>query len=407
MTATPTAAHGGASTQLLDRYQHALMGVFGTPQLVLERGEGPYVWDVDGTRYLDLLAGIAVNSLGHGHPALVEAIQQQSATLIHTSNLFTTPAQIELAERLLTLSGAPEGSAVFLCNSGSEANEAAIKLARRTGRHGIVAAIGAFHGRTTGAVSLTAKEAYRAPFAPLLPGVEHVPYGDIEALRAAVDETTSAVFLEPIQGEAGVIEGSDAYLTAAREITRATGALLILDEVQTGIGRTGDWFAFQRTGIVPDAITVAKGLGGGVPIGGLIAFGAELSGSLTAGQHGTTFGGNPLACAAANAVLTTIETDGLLDHVTRTGQWFADALLGLGHRAISHVRGRGLLLGLVLTAPVAPALAGLARAAGFIVNAPGPDVIRLAPPLIITTEQAQEFVDALPALLDAALQETT
>jgi acetylornithine/N-succinyldiaminopimelate aminotransferase len=388
-----------ASTYL-DRYAHSMMGVFGRPKTVLTRGEGCYVWDADGKRYLDLLAGIAVNALGHGHPAVVEAICRQAASMIHVSNFFATPPQIELAERLLAVSGAPTGSAVFFANSGSEAVEAAIKLSRRTGRTGLVAVEAAFHGRTMGALALTHKEAYREPFAPLIPSVTHVPLNDEEALRAAVGSDTAALFLESIQGEAGVIAADPAYLRLARELTRATGALLVIDEVQTGVGRTGTWFAFQQAGIIPDAITVAKGLAGGVPIGALVTFGPEVSGLLTAGQHGSTFGGNPLAAAAGLAVLETIEQDGLLAHATTLGSYLADSVEALGHPLIVGVRGAGLLRAIVLSADVAVAVADRALSAGFIINAPTPDALRLTPPLVVTTEQIGTFVAALPTLLD-------
>src|SRR6478672_3264655 len=311
---------GARNDELLARYQRSVMGVFGLPPLVLSHGSGCHVWDVDGNRYLDLVGGIAVNALGHGHPALVSAISKQAGEAIHVSNLFTSEGQIALAERLIELAGAPEGSAVFFANSGAEAIEAAIKLSRRTGRSGIVAAEGAFHGRTTGALALTHKLAYREPFEPLIAGVSHVPYGDEAALRAAVGAGTAAVVLEPVQGEAGVLSPGPAYLRLARELTTAHGALLVVDEIQTGVGRTGTWFAFQQAGIVPDAITVAKGLGGGVPIGALVAFGPEVAGLLTAGQHGSTFGGNPLAAAAGLAVLETIESQGLLAHVREVGE---------------------------------------------------------------------------------------
>ena len=286
-----------------------------------------------GRRYLDLVGGIAVNALGHNHPALVAAVSKQAGQLVHVSNFFTSVPQVELAERLLSLAGAPAGSKVFFCNSGAEALEAAIKLARRTGRTGIVAAEGAFHGRTTGALALTHKPAYREPFEPLIPGVTHVPWGDVDALRAAVTEQTSALVLEPVQGEAGVRPGSSAYLRAAREITREAGALLVLDEVQTGIGRTGTWFAFHQAGVVPDAMTLAKGLGGGVPIGALVTFGPDVSTLLTPGMHGSTFGGNPLACAAGLAVLDTIAAEGLLDHAREAGEHLQRA-----HRAPSTTR---------------------------------------------------------------------
>ncbi|HEV7196611.1 MAG TPA: acetylornithine transaminase [Pedococcus sp.] len=393
------------NVELLQRYQRAVMGVFGLPPLVLSHGDGCYVWDVEGRRYLDLVGGIAVNALGHGHPALVSAISKQAAEAIHISNLFTSLPQICLAERLLEIAQAPEGSAVFFANSGAEAIEAAIKLSRRTGRSGLVAAEGAFHGRTTGALALTHKLAYREPFQPLIPAVTHVPYGDEAALRAAVGPETAAVVLEPLQGEAGVVSPGAAYLRAAREVTLEHGALLILDEIQTGIGRTGSWFAFQQAGVVPDAITVAKGLGGGVPIGALVAFGPQVAGLLTAGQHGSTFGGNPLAASAGLAVIDTIEEQGLLEHAARAGEHFAQGVLALRHPAITGVRGAGLLRAVTLAAPVAAQVAAAARTAGFIVNPVAPDALRLAPPLVVTTDQLDTFVAALPALLDSITTE--
>ena len=384
----------------LDRYTHSMMGVFGRPKTVLTRGEGCYVWDADGNRYLDLFAGIAVNALGHGHTAVVGAVCRQAASLIHVSNFFATPPQIQLAERLLAVAGAPQGSAVYFANSGTEAIEAAIKLSRRTGRTCLVAAEAAFHGRTMGALALTHKHAYREPFAPLIPSVTHVPLHDEGALRAAITTDVAALFLEPIQGEAGVVAADPAYLQLARELTRATGTLLILDEIQTGVGRTGTWFAFQQSGIVPDAITVAKGLAGGVPIGALVTFGPDVSGLLTAGQHGSTFGGNPLAAAAGLAVLKTIDKDGLLAHAASIGDHLADSVAALGHPLISGVRGEGLLRAIVLSADVAAVVADRALSAGFILNAPTADALRLAPPLVITTEQVDSFVTALPTLLD-------
>ncbi|KRF22644.1 MULTISPECIES: acetylornithine transaminase [unclassified Phycicoccus] len=393
---------GARNDELLERYQRSVMGVFGLPPLVLSHGSGCHVWDVDGNRYLDLVGGIAVNALGHGHPALVAAISKQAGEAIHVSNLFTSEGQIALAERLVALAGAPEGSAVFFANSGAEAIEAAIKLSRRTGRSGIVAAEGAFHGRTTGALALTHKLAYREPFEPLIPGVTHVPFGDEAALRAAVTSDTAAVVLEPVQGEAGVLSPGTAYLRLARELTHQHGALLVLDEIQTGIGRTGSWFAFQQAGVLPDAITLAKGLGGGVPIGALVAFGPEVAGLLTAGQHGSTFGGNPLAAAAGLAVLDTIEEQGLLAHAAEAGQHLVDSVTALGHPLVAEVRGAGLLRAIVLTQPVAAQVAALAREAGFIVNPVAPDALRLAPPLVVTTDELDSFVHALPALLDAA-----
>jgi acetylornithine/N-succinyldiaminopimelate aminotransferase len=383
----------------LDRYAHSLMGVYGRPKAVLTRGQGCYVWDADGNRYLDLLAGIAVNALGHGHPAVVDALCRQAASLIHVSNFFATPAQIELAERLLTVAGAPAGSAVFFANSGTEAIEAGLKLSRRTGRTGLLAAQEAFHGRTTGALALTHKQAYREPFEPLIPSVTHIPLNDEAALRAAVSADVAALFLEPIQGEAGVVAADPAYLQLARSLTTASGTLLIIDEVQTGVGRTGTWFAFQQAGIVPDAITVAKGLGAGVPIGALITFGPGVSGLLTAGQHGTTFGGNPLAAAVGLAVLDTIETEDLLAHATSAGDHLVESVAALGHPLIRGVRGAGLLRAIELSADVSAVVADRGLTAGFIVNAPTPDVLRLAPPLVITNAQIDSFVTALPLLL--------
>lgn len=391
-----------AQQELLQRYEASLLGVFGTPPLVLTHGDGCYVWDADGRRYLDLLGGIAVNLLGHGHPALVAAVSKQAAEVIHISNMFTSRPQIELAEELLRVAAAPAGSRVFFANSGAEAIEAAIKLARRTGRSGIVAAQGAFHGRTTGALALTYKEAYRAPFAPLLPGVSHVPYGDIDALAAAVTTRTGAVVLEPIQGEAGVIVADPAYLRAARDITTAAGALLVLDEIQTGVGRTGRWFAHQHTDVVPDAITVAKGLGGGVPIGALVTYGDAVSQLLQVGQHGSTFGGNPLAAAAGLAVLQTIQEQGLMANAERLGRHLAQRVTSDAMTGVQEVRGLGLLRAVVFTEPIAPAVALAAREAGFIVNPVAPHAIRLAPPLVLEVDQLDTFIDALPAIMTKA-----
>ncbi len=399
-------ASHATGAQWLSRYSSALLGVFGTPQRVLVRGAGCLVWDADGKEYLDLLGGIAVNALGHAHPFVTSVISSQLATLGHVSNFFTSPTQVALAEKLLEISKAPAGSKVFFANSGTEAVEAAFKLARRNAgspdapRTKIIALEGAFHGRTMGALALTAKEAYRAPFAPLPGGVVHVPFGDIEALRAAIDDTTAAVFLEPIQGEAGVRPLPAGYLLAAREATTAAGALLILDEVQTGIGRTGKWLASEDAGIVPDAVTLAKGLGGGFPIGALLTFGPEVSALLSAGQHGTTFGGNPVATAAALATLHVLESQQVLAHVRKAGEHLRSGLAAID--GVTEVRGEGLLIGFDLDADVAPAVVTAGLDAGFIVNSPGPHTIRLAPPLILSKEQADRFLAALPALLQTA-----
>ncbi|WP_427017080.1 acetylornithine transaminase [Pseudarthrobacter sp. P1] len=402
----------GTGEQWLARYSHSLMGVFGSPQRVLVRGAGALVWDADGKEYLDLLGGIAVNALGHAHPFVSSVIASQLSTLGHVSNFFTSPTQIALAEKLLHLSAAPAGSKVFFANSGTEANEAAFKLARSHGkrnspaggpaRETIVALEGAFHGRTMGALAMTAKQAYREQFEPLPGGVIHVPFNDIEALRAAVDSTVAAVILEPIQGEAGVRPLSAEYLQAARELTRDAGALLILDEVQTGVGRTGEWFAgLGDGGIVPDAMTLAKGLGGGFPIGALVTFGEEASALLAAGQHGTTFGGNPVATAAALATLHVIETQDVLGNVRRVGARLAEGLAAVD--GVTEVRAHGLLIGFDLAEPVAAQVVTAALDAGFIVNAPKPNTVRLAPPLILTAEQADTFLAALPALISTAI----
>jgi acetylornithine aminotransferase len=414
----PALASPTGSLAWLERYDRSLLGVFGTPQRVLVRGEGCYVWDADGRRYLDLLAGIAVNALGHAHPFLVSAITAQLATLGHVSNFFATPLQVTLAERLLDLLDAPDGSAVFFCNSGTEAIEAAFKLSRRTGRRGLIAAEGGFHGRTVGALALTHKPAYREPFEPLPGDVVHVPFGDLEALAAAVDQGTAAVFLEPIQGEGGVRPAPPGYLAGARELTRAAGALLVLDEVQTGTGRTGAWFAHQLPSIGggvldsgsqlapdlrPDVVTLAKGLGGGIPIGALLALGSANAALLSPGQHGSTFGGNPVAAAASLATLHVIERDGLLANATAMGERLAAGIVGLAHPLIVGVRGEGLLRAVELSVPVAGMVAGYLLEAGFIVNPVAPDALRLAPPLILTAEQVDTFIEALPGALDAAI----
>ncbi|MBE4716857.1 acetylornithine transaminase [Pseudarthrobacter sp. AB1] len=398
-----------SGAEWLTRYSTSLMGVFGTPQRVLVRGAGCLVWDADGKEYLDLLGGIAVNALGHAHPFVTSVISSQLATLGHVSNFFTSPTQIALAEKLLALTHAPAGSKVFFANSGTEAVEAAFKLARRNGaspdgttgkRTKIIALEGAFHGRTMGALALTAKEAYRAPFEPLPGGVVHIPFGDVAALEAAIDETVAAVFLEPIQGEAGVRPLPPGYLKAAREATTKAGALLILDEVQTGIGRTGKWLATEDAGIVPDAITLAKGLGGGFPIGALLTFGEQTSSLLAAGQHGTTFGGNPVATAAALATLHAIESQRVLENVAAVGDYLRAGIAAVD--GVTEVRGEGLLIGFDLDADMAPAVVTAGLDAGFIINSPGPHTIRLAPPLVLTRDQAGTFLAVLPAILQTA-----
>lgn len=384
---------------LTERWQATMMNNYGTPPLALVRGQGAEVWDEGGRRYLDLLGGIAVNALGHAHPAVVEAVTRQIATLGHTSNLFVTEPPLALAERLLELIGAP-GRIIF-GNSGAEANEAAFKMARRTGRPSIIAAENAFHGRTMGALALTGQPAKKAPFEPMTPGVRHIPYGDVDALDAAVGADTAAVFLEPIMGEAGAVTPPAGYLAAARRITAERGALLVLDEVQTGIGRTGSWFAFQAAGIVPDVVTLAKGLGGGLPIGACVGLG-DAGELFEPGQHGTTFGGNPVCAAAALAVLDTIAAEGLLEHVALVGKTITTGVEELGHPLVRGVDGAGLLIGVMLTEPVSAAVAAGERDAGFLVNNAVPDRLRLAPPLVITEAQVGEFLEALPTILDGA-----
>jgi acetylornithine/N-succinyldiaminopimelate aminotransferase len=388
-----------ANQEFRERWQHAFMDNYGTPALALVRGRGAEVWDADGRRYLDLVSGVAVNALGHAHPAVVEAVSAQVAQLGHVSNFFVHEPVLRLAERLQELLEAP-GARVVFGNSGAEANEAAFKIARRTGRPHIVAAENAFHGRTMGALALTGQPAKRAPFEPLPPGVSHVPYGDVAALDAAVDADTAAVVLEPILGEAGVIVPPEGYLRAAREITAERGALLVLDEVQTGIGRTGTWFAHQTAGIVPDVVTLAKGLGGGLPIGACIGIGAA-GRLLEPGQHGSTFGGNPVCCAAALAVLDTIAGVGLLEHVRQVGKEITHGIEALGHPLVTDVSGAGLMIGVGLAAPVSAAVSAAAREAGYLLNNAVPDRVRLIPPLVLTDAQAREFLGAFPAFLDA------
>jgi acetylornithine/N-succinyldiaminopimelate aminotransferase len=406
------------------RYAAALMNTFGPPQLVLTRGKGAHVWDEDGHEYVDLLGGIAVNALGHAHPAVLEAVTRQLSTLGHVSNFFATEPQISLAERLLDLASPPQvgevalghdpvpgGAAeldgraesrpgrVFFTSSGTEANEAALKLTRLTGRTHLVAAEGSFHGRTMGSLALTSKAAYREPFEPLPGHVTFVPYGDSAALAAAVTSETAAVVLEPIQGEAGVIIPPDGYLADARRITREHGALLWLDEVQTGIGRTGAWFAAAtEPGVEPDVVTLAKGLGGGIPIGACLGLGAA-GDLLHPGNHGTTFGGNPVACAAALAVLDTIGHEDLLARSRDLGARLRDALAR--DPRVTEARGRGLLVGLDVTVD-APSVVAAARAHGFIVNATGPHTVRLAPPLVLGDDDVDAFRAVWPAILDDA-----
>lgn len=381
--------------QLLERYSRVMMNAFGTPQRVFVEGRGAHLRDADGKSYLDLLSGLAVTGLGQAHPAVTEAIARQLDTLGHVSNLYASAPQILLAERLAEAMGSP-GARVFFTNSGSEANETALKLTRLTGRTRIVAMEGSFHGRTTGALAVTHNAKYREPFEPLMPEVVFVPFGDVAALEAAVDPSTAAVLLEVVQGENGVVPAPAGYVAEARRIASERGALLWIDEVQTGVGRLGSLFAHRDLGVDADLVTIAKGLGNGFPIGACLAA-EETANRLQPGMHGTTFGGNPVAAAAGNAVLDVVEP--LLGHVVDTGDRLAADIEALGHPLVDHVRGRGLLRGVVLREPVAAEVMRDALEAGFIINAPRPHVIRLAPPLIITDEELRPFLDALPEWL--------
>ncbi|MCM3697453.1 acetylornithine transaminase [Microbacterium oleivorans] len=379
---------------------------------LLVRGEGAYLWDDEGTRYLDFLGGIAVISLGHAHPVFVQAVASQAATLGHVSNYFATPPQLGLAARLKRLAGTGETGRVYFGNSGAEANEAAFKLARLHGgadRPRILALKNAFHGRTMGTLALTGKPAMQQPFEPMVPGVEFLD-STIEALEAAMDDRVAALFVEPIKGEAGVLELPEGYLAAAREITRRHGALLIVDEIQTGAGRTGAWFAFQHAGITPDAITVAKGIGNGIPIGALITFGAA-SDLFYPGTHGSTFGGNPLATAVASAVLDEIERAELVEAAAERGQQVRDAVTAIGSTLVEGCRGRGLLVGVALRHPVAGAVVAAAQQHGLIINAANDSTIRLAPALTIGDVEIDEFqtlfARALATVEDALMLDGT
>ena len=380
------------------RWQASVMDTYGTPAVALVSGQGAHVRDADGRDYLDLVAGIAVNVLGHAHPAVVEAVSRQVATLGHTSNLSINAPSVALAERLLQLAG--RDGRVFFCNSGTEAVEAALKISRRTGRRGLVSAEGSFHGRTTGALALTGQPAKRAPFTPLIGDVSYVPYGDKDALAAAVGAQTAAIVLEPVQGEGGVVPAPPGYLAEAERLAAASGALLVLDEVQTGVGRTGFWFAHEADGVQPDVVTLAKGLGGGLPLGACLAFGSTAR-LLEPGQHGSTFGGNPVSCAAALAVLDTIASEGLVARAALLGARIASAIEALGHPLVATVRGRGLLLAVVLSAPLAKDLEPALRERGVLVNAIAPEVVRLAPPLVLTDDDVNAFLTVLPSALDA------
>ena len=398
---TTTVGPGAATREMRARWDAVMMRNYGTPPVALAHGAGARVWDVDGREYLDLIGGIAVSSLGHAHPAVVEAVSRQVATLAHSSNLAMHEPGIALAERLSAL--VPGGARVFLSQDGATANEAALKIVRKhmQGRRTeVVSTEGGFHGRTLGALSVTGTPAKRAPFEPLPGPVTFVRYADVEALRAAVTERTAAVVLEPVQGEGGVVVPPAGYLAAVRAICDDAGALLVVDEVQSGIGRAGEWLLSVAQGVVPDVITLAKGLGGGLPIGAVLATG-EAADVLQPGDHGSTFGGNPVSCAAALAVLDTIEREGLLEHVRALGDRWAASFDAVGSPLLAGHRGLGLWRALELAEPVAPAFEAAARDAGFLVNAVRPTTIRLAPPLVLGPADADRFSAALPALLEA------
>ena len=385
-----------------ERHASALMRTLGPPQLVLERGEGAWVWDVEGNRYLDFLAGIAVNSLGHAHPVMIEAAARQAATLTHVSNYFATPSQIELAERLRRLTGAGERGRVYFGNSGAEAIEAAFKLARRNegeGRHRILSLRNAFHGRTMGALALTGKSALQEPFLPMVAGVEHID-STIEALEESIDDSVAALFLEPIKGEAGVLPLPDGYLQRARELTSAHGALLVIDEIQTGVGRTGEWFAYQSAGIEPDAVAIAKGIAGGIPLGALVTFG-DASALLQRGDHGSTFGGNPFATAIGNAVLTEIEDAGLVENARIQGARLMELIRAIDSPLIEVVRGAGLMVGVGIADGRAAEVVQSSLANGLILNAPNADNLRIVPPLIIGEPELEAFDERFRAAVAA------
>jgi acetylornithine/N-succinyldiaminopimelate aminotransferase len=388
------------TAELRARWDAAMMPNYGTPPLAVDHGQGVRLWDLDGRAYLDFVAGIAVSALGHAHPAVVAAVQEQVGRLAHTSNLLIHEPGVRLAERLLELTGGD--GRVFFANSGAEANECALKIVRKhSDRREIVAAHHSFHGRTLGTLAITGNAVKRAPFEPLPGPVKFVEYGNPESLWAAVTDQTAAVFLEPALGEGGVVPAPPGYLATARAACDAVGALLVIDEVQSGIGRTGQWFASLSEGVRPDVLTLAKGLGGGLPIGACIGFGAA-GRTFAAGEHGSTFGGNPVSCAAALAVIDTIADQHLLDAVKRVGEHLADGLVGLANPQIAEVRGAGLWRGVLLDTPDAAAVEARARDGGLLVNAVKPDTVRLAPPLIVTEADVDEALPVLAGALEAA-----
>ena len=384
---------------MTDRWNAVMMENYGTPPIAIVSGRGAWVVDDADREYLDFVAGIAVNALGHAHPALVEAIGTQAATLGHTSNLAIHEPGVRLAERLVALAdpSGTRGGRVFFCNSGAEANEAAFKLSRLSGKTKVIAMEGGFHGRTMGALALTGQPGKSDPFRPLPGEVVFVPFGDVEALESAIDEHTAAVFVEPIQGEGGVVTTAPGYLEQVQRITHAAGALFVVDEVQTGIGRTGSWFAFQHEDVQPDVITLAKGLAGGVPIGAVIAFGSSAT-AFQPGSHGSTFGGNPFSTAAANAVLDVIEQEELIARAATLHAAIAGVVAQMPH--VSQVRGKGLMIGIVLDADNAKDVEVACREAGVLVNAPAPNVIRIVPPLVTTDDDVSRFLATFGQVLE-------
>ena len=379
----------------LDRWNDAMQNNYGTPSLVLVKGKGIVVEDADGKKYLDFLGGIATNILGHAHPAIVKAVSHQIDTLGHVSNFYAHPHVVELAEKLKSFTGDSDAK-TFFAQSGAEANEAALKLSRRTGRSRIVAAQGAFHGRTMGALSLTGQPSKREPFLPLLKGVKHVEYGDLEAMRRAVNRKTAMVIIEPIMGESGVIVPPPGYLQGIREICDATGALMVMDCVQTGMGRTGDWFGYEYSGITPDVITLAKGLGGGLPLGAMIALGASAY-LFQPGDHGSTFGGNPVTTAAALAVIKVIESENLMVAAVKHGNYLLEEIAQM--QGVKEVRGAGLLIGIEFDSEIATKIMIDMRAHGVLINAATPNTVRIAPALNVTTAQTAKFVEILRKVL--------
>ncbi|MFM2154796.1 MAG: hypothetical protein RL382_697 [Actinomycetota bacterium] len=373
---------------MLNRWNSVVQNNYGTPAITLTKGKGIVVTDADGKVYLDFLGGIATSILGHAHPAIVKAVTKQVSTLGHVSNFYAHPNAITLAEKLVAMTG-EKSAKVFFCQSGAEANEAAFKLSRRTGKVRAVAAQGAFHGRTMGALSLTGQPSKREPFLPLIKGVKHVPYGDIEAMRKAVSKKTAMVIIEPIMGEAGVIVPPIDYLQQLRAICDDKGALLVIDAVQTGMGRTGDWFGYEYSGITPDVITLAKGLGGGLPLGAMIALG-KAADLFQPGDHGSTFGGNPVTTAAGLAAIDVIESKKLLNKVKKQGDYLIQELALIP--GIKEIRGAGLLIGIELEELKAPEIATAMRDAGVLVNAANPTTIRIAPALIVTDAQIKKFI---------------